>query len=294
MDALLAAYRIGARAAWRELAGAAVERGLDARTFVPFAELVFAYIDELSAASLVGHSDQLATTGRVRERYRERLGDALVAGAPPEALIAAATRADWEPPEFLVAVILPEAKVRGVLTRVGPRVLRPSDDLPGLNTDDEAAVLLFPASGVGERAQLLTSLRGVPAVVGNTAPWMQVSRSYQRAVSARALGLGRPDGQPLDTDAVLPEIVVGADLDALEDLRARALVPLRNLRPDAAERLTATLRAWLLHSGRRDDVAADLVVHPQTVRYRMGQIRELYGERFNDPRVILELTIALV
>ena len=293
MDALLAAYRIGARAAWRELAGAAVERGLEARTFVAFAELVFAYIDELSAASVVGHADQLATTGRVRERYRERLGHALVTGAPPKVLEIAAKRADWEPPECLVAVILAESDVRGVLSRVGPRVLRPGGELPGLEDDDEAAVLLFGASSRGERGQLLESLGAVPAVVGNTTGWMQVSASYQRALSARALGLGGAEAMPLDTDTVLPQIVVGADLDAIEDLRSRALAPLRTLRPDAAARLTATLRSWLLHSGRRDDVAADLVVHPQTVRYRMGQIRDVYGDRLNDPRVILELTIAL-
>jgi len=34
-------------------------------------------------------------------------------------------------------------------------------------------------------------------------------------------------------------------------------------------------------------------VHPQTVRYRMNQIRQLYGDRLNDPNTILELTVAL-
>jgi DNA-binding PucR family transcriptional regulator len=34
-------------------------------------------------------------------------------------------------------------------------------------------------------------------------------------------------------------------------------------------------------------------VHAQTVRYRMTQLRELYGDRLNDPRTILELTVAL-
>jgi DNA-binding PucR family transcriptional regulator len=53
------------------------------------------------------------------------------------------------------------------------------------------------------------------------------------------------------------------------------------------------LRSWLLHQGHREAVAADLFVHPQTVRYRMNQLRELYGERLSDPRSILELTVAL-
>ena len=42
-----------------------------------------------------------------------------------------------------------------------------------------------------------------------------------------------------------------------------------------------------------DDVAELLFVHPQTVRYRMTQIRELYGERLSDPAVVLNLVLAL-
>jgi DNA-binding PucR family transcriptional regulator len=60
-----------------------------------------------------------------------------------------------------------------------------------------------------------------------------------------------------------------------------------------AKRLEQTLRSWLLHQGRRDDVAAELMVHPQTVRYRMTQLRELYGDRLHDPAAVLELVIAL-
>jgi PucR C-terminal helix-turn-helix domain len=291
MDALLAAYRVGARVAWRELAGAAVAEGLTAQTMVSFAELVFAYIDELSAASLVGHADQLATTGRVRQRYLERLAHSLLVGAPSEQLATAADRADWEPPEQLIAVILPESQVRSVLPRLDPRTLQPVEELPGLPGTDQASVLLVAAGGQ-DRAPLIRSLGAVPAIVGSSRPWTQVDASYERALHARRLGLGAAGG-PVDTDLFLPEIVLGADPDALGDLRARVLAPIRALRPDPARRLTDTLRSWLLHSGRRDAVAADLVVHPQTVRYRMGQVRDLYGDRLNEPRTILELTIAL-
>ena len=78
MDALLAAYRVGARVAWRELSSVLVDEGLAAGTVAEFAELVFAYIDELSAASVAGHADERETTGRVRELYFERLGQALL------------------------------------------------------------------------------------------------------------------------------------------------------------------------------------------------------------------------
>ena len=97
----------------------------------------------------------------------------------------------------------------------------------------------------------------------------------------------------VDTDEHLVELVLGADADAVEDLRRRALAPLRDLGPGASERLADTLRSWLLNQGRRDAIAAELFVHPQTVRYRLNQIRQLYGDRLNDPDMILELTVAL-
>ena len=53
-DALLSAYRIGARVAWREMSARAVAAGIPAERLAGFAELVFAYIDELSAASVAG------------------------------------------------------------------------------------------------------------------------------------------------------------------------------------------------------------------------------------------------
>ena len=68
-------------------------------------------------------------------------------------------------------------------------------------------------------------------------------------------------------------------------------VILTTRRLDEAERLCS--RFGLLHQGQRDAVAADLFVHAQTVRYRMTQIRELYGDRLNDPQTVLELIVAL-
>nr|WP_255427537.1 helix-turn-helix domain-containing protein [Yimella sp. cx-51] len=98
---------------------------------------------------------------------------------------------------------------------------------------------------------------------------------------------------PLDTEQHLAQIVLGSDADALQDLRIRALAPLADLPPATAERLGETLRSWLLHHGRRDAVATQLHIHPQTVRYRMTQIRDLFGERLDDPEQVLSILVAL-
>jgi hypothetical protein len=286
MDVLLAAYRVGARVAWRELSATAVDCGLSSPVIAQFAELLFAYIDELSAASVAGHADELATSGRVREQYRERLGQALLSGATAEVLIAGAQRADWTPPETLTVVLLPSARTRDTTALLDTRTLSVPGDLAGLAGPEPTTVLLVPDA---DRKALLSLLRGRASVVGPTRPWMAAAASFRRSV--RALDL--PALQPLDTEEHLAALVLGADREALLDLRTRALAPLAQLRPGTATRLAETLRSWLLHQGRREDVAADLVVHPQTVRYRMTQLRELYGDDLTDPEMVLQLTLAL-
>jgi hypothetical protein len=294
MDALLAAYRVGARVSWRELSGSAVEAGVSAHTLAKFAELVFAYIDELSAASVAGHTDQLETTGRVRHRYLQRLGRSLLLGDATDQLSAAAERADWTPPHTLSAVLLPTSHVRGVLGALDSRTLRPEEDLPDLDgvDQDDTAVLLVPDTDGSARRVLLRRLGTHPAVVGPARPWHQARASYLRAVRVHRLGLTRADG-PVDCEQHLAELVVTADAEALADLRAQVLAPLQGLRAGTGDRLAETLRAWLLHLGRREEVAAALHVHPQTVRYRMGQLRDLFGERLQDPETVLALTLAL-
>ena len=293
MDALLAAYRVGARVSWRHLSAHAVAAGLTGAQLARFAELVFAYIDQLSAASAAGHSDELETTGRVRTRYLERLVGLLLAGGPEPELTAAAERADWAPPKTLTAVVLPETAVRAAQLSLDGRTLRSNQDIPGLDATPELVVLLVPDAGGRSRPALLRSLDGHTAVVGPPRPWTEVHTSYARAVRAMQLGLTAEGSEPLDTEHRLADLVLRADGEALADLRARMLAPLEDLTAGAREKLVETLRAWLLHHGRREQIAAALFVHPQTVRYRMGQLRELYGTALEDPRTVLELTIAL-
>jgi DNA-binding PucR family transcriptional regulator len=107
------------------------------------------------------------------------------------------------------------------------------------------------------------------------------------------LELTSTSGAPVDTEAHLADLVLNADPQARADLRLQVLAPLEGLRPASAAKLKETLRAWLLHHGRREDVAAELFVHPQTVRYRVQQLRELYGDKLEDPTWVLQLTLAL-
>ncbi len=291
MEALLGAYRVGARAAWQAVSTLLVRHDVGAATVARFAELVFAYIDELSGASAAGYRDELAISGRVREQLCERLALALVMGEPPEDLLVRAERAGWPPPETITVVALRSAHVANVLHVLDRGTLRLPGDLAPELVSDEIAVLLV-ADAHHSRAALRAVLSRRGAIIGPTRPWLDTRTSYRRVLRARDV-LTVPDDEPLDTEDHLVTLVLTADLDALRDLRARALEPLAHLRPATAERLTETLRSWLLHQGRRSDVAADLNMHPQSVRYRMTQLREIYGEGLSDTDTMLELIVAL-
>jgi hypothetical protein len=286
VDALLSAYRIGARVSWQELSSVAVRTGVDADTLGRFAALVFAYIEQLSAASLAGHTDELENTGRVRQRLLERLAVRLLDGSPPEAVADAAERAEWRAPRTLTAVVVPGSQVRPVLTGLSVETLQAGEAPQLADGDGEVALLVPDVHGRG-RAGLLRALADRGAVAGPARPWQRVGESLERAARVRRLGLGP------DSEEHLVDLVLSADAAALADLRERVLAPLDDLGETAAAKLTETLRSWLLHHGRRDAVAAELFVHPQTVRYRMGQLREVFGDRLEDPDSILELTIAL-
>jgi hypothetical protein len=232
---------------------------------------------------VAGHADEAAAAGRVRQRLLARLGQHLVEGASPDVIDDAAERAGWAAPRTLTAALVPTAQLAPVLSGIPSATLEVEDrpELEGL------AVLLVPDVDGHRRAALLSAVAGRGAVVGPAKPWRDVRLSFLRAVRVHESGASG------DTEQHLVPLVLSADADALVDLRASVLAPLADLRSGSADKLAETLRAWLLHQGRRDDVAAALFVHPQTVRYRMGQLRDLYGDRLDDPDTVLALTLAL-
>ncbi|MET7771728.1 helix-turn-helix domain-containing protein [Nocardia sp. NPDC005366] len=289
-DVLLAAYRTGATVAWRELSGIAVSHGLPGDTLALFAELMFSYIDRLSAYSVAGHAEELAISGLSRQRNRERLVQQILAGSSVDDLASAAERAEWRPPRTLTALALSEGAERVIAAQLDPRTLRLPDNIAD-RTGEQWLVLLLPDVNPRTRTKLVGALADHRAVLGPARPWTNASASVNRVMRSIEMDLG--SGAAMDTDDYLTELVLRADPIALSDLRSKILAPLDDLRPATREKLVETLRAWLLHHGRRDQIAASLHVHPQTVRYRVGQLRERYGERLDDPCTVLELTIAL-
>lgn len=56
--------------------------------------------------------------------------------------------------------------------------------------------------------------------------------------------------------------------------------------------LADTLLAWL-ETGKSSSVAARLFIHPQTARYRLHKLQDLFGDQLDDPDARFELALVL-
>ncbi|MCM3686887.1 helix-turn-helix domain-containing protein [Kocuria rosea] len=288
MDALFAAYRSGARTTLRSLSRVAMEAGFEASVLIGLAESVFAYIEELSAASAEGYAAEQSERAGERDRLLDTVAEMLIRGnADEESVRAAVHAAGWILPERVVVVTLPADRRMGLRSRLGRRALLTSR--PG----DVVAVVPEPASPTA-RQELGRVLAGRAAVVGPGRPWQAAPDSLRLAVMARELLAHDPDGEgPLWVSERLAELVLLGERTVVEDLGAQRLAPLERLRPAQQERLVATLLSWLKHHGQRAAMAAELVIHEQTVGYRVNQLREIFGEALNDPQARFELELVL-
>ncbi len=69
LNALLAAYRVGAQVAWRRFVEAGVAAGLEPAVLYRVGEAIFAYIDEISGESIEGYAaEQSALAGEDQQR----------------------------------------------------------------------------------------------------------------------------------------------------------------------------------------------------------------------------------
>ncbi|HUQ54458.1 helix-turn-helix domain-containing protein [Lentzea sp.] len=286
LDSLQAAYRIGARVAWRHVCGFAERRELSLHLMSVLGEAMIAHVDELVSLSVEGYAAAQASAAGTLERKRRRLMELLV-GDPSgnwQAVLDAARAAAWPMPDRLVAVALEPSAA-------------PADDLPAdvlVNFEDATPYLLVP-NPVAVSRWLRRALPGWRAAVG--LPVAPAEARTSLACARRVLALSRekvlPDRPVLDSADHLVELTVLADEFLARQLAQRALAPLAPLTDRQRTKLAETLLVWLSARGGAPEVAARLQVHPQTVRYRVNQLDELFGDRMHDAGERFTLELAL-
>jgi PucR C-terminal helix-turn-helix domain/GGDEF-like domain len=292
LEALLGAYRLGARVAWRRFAEAGRRAELDPDTIYALAESIFAYIDELSAESAEGYALEQSAVAGASQLRRRRLVRLLVREPPaePDAVEAAAAEAGWPLPRALAALVVAGEGREDAAGRFGPEVA--TDEI-----EDQIVALVPDPDAPGRRAVLERAVDrpDATAALGPTVAWPDTAMSFGRARAALGLAaVGAVPGRALvvaaDHGAAL---LLTSDPRLVADLVRDRLAPLDNLPAGSRRRLRETLEAWLAGQGRLQVVADRLGVHPQTVRYRLRRLRQEFGPALDDPDRRFELDLAL-
>jgi PucR-like helix-turn-helix protein len=291
LEALLSAYRVGARVAWRRFSAAGAAAGLPPATLYELAESIFAYIDELSAKSAEGYALEQSATAGERRAQRQRLVRLLVREPPadPHDVEEVAHAAEWRLPAELAALALPLDESARVLQRL------PAEAIAETIGDVVCVLVPDPERG-GRRAQLAEAVGARHhAALGPPVAWGEAALSLARARAVLALAAegAIPARGVIDARDHAAALLLRADRRLATELMRARLAPLDALPAGARARLVATLAAWLAAQGRLQAVAEQLHVHPQTVRYRLGRLRDLLGDALDDPQARFELELAL-
>ncbi|MFH0518520.1 helix-turn-helix domain-containing protein [Streptomyces sp. M41] len=296
LEALQAAFRLAARLAWRRCVDIGSRKGIEPHLLYSVAESLFAYIDELVAHCAEGFSKaQLHAAGEIRLR-RQRLLQVLTSDppAPAQTVTELALAAAWRLPQSVQVVALSSIK-QGRRRAVPPAsILEGIDVLADFSGPDP--LLLIPEPSPEHRPVLERFLDGRTAVVGPPVALEHAAVSLRwarRLLALDARGLGGPNHSILYCADNLLALLLLQDQVLIHTLTARRLAPLAHLTAKQHERMTRTLLAWLQCSGNTIEAARRIGVHPQTVRYRLRQIEELFGPALRDPDVRFELEVAL-
>lgn len=291
LDALQMAYRIGARHSWRTFAEIAAHEQLSTEQVTAFAESIFAFVDELAAESVAGYAEAQAAAASEQERLRGLLLAALTGPAQDAAVVRrTATAVGWLLPDKVRAVSTGGGELRTLSRAMG------NDALTAGGENDELVVMWPDPDGPGRNDLLRRALSRFPhpAALGPVVPLALAARSLRGARTTLALGARGVLGPgPWRWDDHLAAIGLAQAEEPLLELGERLLAPLQEESEGSRLRLLTTLEAVLDAGGNHGAAAHALGVHVQTIRYRLGRLRELLGPVLDDPAQQFELHLAL-
>jgi hypothetical protein len=293
LDAVQTAIRVGGMVSWRRITEGAMVLEVSPRTLGAVGEIMMQFQDELASAAAEGYAQAKAAVAGEMQRRRKRLLDLLFADPPvgPEAIADLAAAAHWPVPRTVAAVALGR-------DHQGSRSHKPAfppDVLVDLTRRTPSLIIPDP-DGPGRANVVDRSLSGCLAVVGPTVPVAEAARSIQWARKTLCLverGVIEATTGVIRSVEHMSTLILFQDEELITSLAELRLAPLGHLRAGQQDRLSETLLAWLQSGRNANEVALRLHVHPQTVRYRLRQLEELFGDQLMDPDLRFDLEIVL-
>jgi hypothetical protein len=199
----------------------------------------------------------------------------------------AAGEAGWPLPRSLAVLAIAGDARNAAAARLPPDTI--SEAIGG----DLVCALVPDPDGPGRRSAVERAIldAGASGGLGTSVRWPDAAISFARARGALAL-ISRAPGLAVARERT-GELLLRSDRGLAEELAHDRLAPLAELPAGSRARLTETLRVWLEEQGRLGRVAKRLRVHPQTARYRLTRLRELFGDSLDDPEQRFWLSVAL-
>lgn len=293
LDSFQSALRLGARVTWRRINALVDAELLPRNVLAAFGEALFLHLDEMAAATTSGYTEaRLHRAGELQQR-RARLLDLLTADPPAVGRgdqrarahrgVAGAEGAGGgrDRPRAAARGGGPAHRAAGVPRPVRRRS-RPSSSSP-------------IRRGRGGRGRSPGRCTGYVRRWGP--PWRCTRAPGRCAGRPRRWswcgGASCPIRRWCAARSTWPRSCSSGTRRWWTRWPNAALSPLERMRSPQRERLAETLLTWLQSGHNASEVAARLAVHPQTVRYRMRQLDELFGERLHDPTAQFEMQLAL-
>ena len=318
LESLLHAYRLWGQVVWESvLAVARTDRPDERESALRIAGWVFEHIDVVSTASAQAYLDEMQGVWVDRETVRRDLLDALVGGrGEAEAAQRQASGLGIELRDHYVVVLARAPEPAGGDEYVGVRRtrlrqaiglarshLRPDGGALLIGLREGEVVALWPAPGPQELDAVRAGANALAAAAADHGTWVGfgtwhpglhgVAASYAEAREALAIAeQARAPGRAVGFDEVVVDHMIRTSPQADRVLDS-TLAPLVEYDKARGSSLVTTLRTYYERGFSLSRTAEVLVVHPNTVVYRLKRIHELTGRDPRDPDDLLLLSLAL-
>lgn len=320
LESLLQAYRLWGQVVWQAiLSSARADRHDEREAALTIAGRVFEHVDVLSTTAAQAYLDEAQSLWSEREVVRRDLLDALISGraaSQPAGRQAAALHLELSR-DYVVILArgtdprAEETEGRARRQRVAMRQALEATKrhllphagslLAGMRYSE--VVALYPVEARGdvpaareqcERLAAALVRPGFKLGVGGWHPGLAgVAAGYAEAREAVGVALrADPDTRLVAFDDMLVDHILRSSPHA-DRILADALGPLREYDERRGAELLPTLHAYFAAGYNVTRSAARLHVHPNTVVYRLGRIRELTGRDPHDPDDLLVLSLGL-
>lgn len=289
-EALRGAFNVAAREVWAALHRITLDQGLTVLVLGRLGDALFGMSAKLWVQVEDGYRVGQTNFDDSRDQCQAKLARCLLGDESVGDLETLADNASWQlpPSSLVVCAEAPErvSDLESELSQAGAFVF----------VDEALAVAVCDVSAKAEVLDCFVGLiSDVPVTISPPAQPSQLVDAVKLALRAHLLIYSHVIPCTQIVDCSQHKIVLWLQSEPLlRDLIVdEMLTPFDGLTSRRRTVLATTMVAWLEHGRTAPAVAKQLGVHPQTVRYRLQQLKVLMGHRLDDPEAAFQTLMAL-